>query len=177
MLASVNHDRADPERALLCVDAVHGFGAEEATPDRLGCDFLVAGCHKWLFGPRGTGLVWGDDRAWSRYSPVIPSFAPGNIGAWIVGGPPQGTPGGAATPGGYHSFEHRWALAQAFDLHSLLTRPRVAARTRELATRLKDGLAAISGVHVRLLIGRAVVRRGVLRHRRTWTPSLPSSGC
>jgi selenocysteine lyase/cysteine desulfurase len=52
-------------RVLLCVDGVHGFGVEAATPQQLGCDFLVSGCHKWLFGPRGTGVIWGRADAWS----------------------------------------------------------------------------------------------------------------
>jgi selenocysteine lyase/cysteine desulfurase len=61
-------------KTLLAVDAVHGFGAEpEELPD-LGCDFLVSGCHKWLFGPRGTGLVWGRADAWPEAAPTIPSF-------------------------------------------------------------------------------------------------------
>ena len=33
---------------------------------------FVAGCHKWLWGPRGTGLVWAKPAAWERMSPVIP---------------------------------------------------------------------------------------------------------
>jgi selenocysteine lyase/cysteine desulfurase len=132
---------------LLCVDAVHGFGAVDQTPDQLGCDFLVAGCHKWLLGPRGTGLVWGNERGWARFDPTIPPFDGRSIGAWLgfdSGGPTP--PGPAATPGGYHSFEHRWALADAFDLHERIGRDRVAARIRELAARLKDGLAGIHGV-------------------------------
>jgi selenocysteine lyase/cysteine desulfurase len=71
--------RAD---VLLCVDGVHGLGVEDATVESLGCDFLVAGCHKWLFGPRGTGLVWGRGRAWDSVEATIPSFS------------------GVATPGG-----------------------------------------------------------------------------
>ena len=45
------------------------------------------------------------------------------------------------SPGGYHSFEHRWALPEAFALHAELGRGEVAARTEELATRLKEGLS------------------------------------
>lgn len=52
------------------------------------------------------------------------------------------------TPGGFHSFEHRWALAEAFRFHLDIGPKRVAERTAELATRLKDGLAKLS--HVRL---------------------------
>ncbi|GIF71204.1 aminotransferase class V-fold PLP-dependent enzyme [Asanoa siamensis] len=131
---------------LLCVDGVHGFGAVDATPEALGCDFLVSGCHKWLHGPRGTGLVWGSDRGWARFTPSVASFDGRSIGAWLTAGRVTTPPGPAATPGGYHSFEHRWALAEAFHLHDSIGRDRVAARVRELATRLKEGLAGVGGI-------------------------------
>jgi selenocysteine lyase/cysteine desulfurase len=133
---------------LLCVDAVHGFGAIAETPDDLGCDFLVSGAHKWLLGPRGTGLVWGSPRGWSRFVPTIPPFANESFQAWFGFGGSGPPPGPAATPGGYHSFEHRWALADAFALHDAIGRDQVAARTRELAARLKNGLADVAGVRL-----------------------------
>ncbi len=61
-LARLNADRAPTDRALLCVDGVHGLGVEDVTVAVLGCDFFAAGCHKWLFGPRGTGILWGKPR-------------------------------------------------------------------------------------------------------------------
>jgi selenocysteine lyase/cysteine desulfurase len=134
--------RGRAERPLLCVDGVHGFGAEDATPEALGVDFLVSGCHKWLFGPRGTGLVWGSTDGWARYAPAIPPFDGRAIGAWLGVNAPPLPPGPGATPGGYHSFEHRWALAEAFAFHRAIGRPRIAGRVRELATRLKAGLDA-----------------------------------
>ncbi|HEV3408403.1 MAG TPA: aminotransferase class V-fold PLP-dependent enzyme, partial [Gaiellaceae bacterium] len=73
-LARANAGRAVRDRALLCVDGVHGVGVENATVGALGCDFLVSGTHKWLFGPRGTGLVWGRRDSWDAASPTIPSF-------------------------------------------------------------------------------------------------------
>jgi selenocysteine lyase/cysteine desulfurase len=132
MLAEVNASREPAERALLWVDGVHGFAAVDTTVGDLGCDFLTAGTHKWLFGPRGTGLLWG--RAWDAISPTFASFSGGN------------TPGRLATPGGYHSFENRWALPEAFEFHRTIGRPRIAARIQEQATRLKDGLAGIPSV-------------------------------
>ena len=99
-LARANAGRAEADRLLFCVDGVHGFGVEDTTPADLGCDFLVSGCHKWLFGPRGTGLIWGRAEAWSRITPVVPSFSFDSIGAWIQGVEPAGPPGPAATPGG-----------------------------------------------------------------------------
>jgi selenocysteine lyase/cysteine desulfurase len=121
-------------RALLAVDAVHGLGVESEAVRSLGCDFLVAGTHKWLAGPRGTGLIWARDG--SAVRPTIPTFdGPGGFGA-------------AMTPGGYHSFEHRWALADAFAFQRTIGKERVRQRVHTLAARLKDGLARIPGVTV-----------------------------
>ena len=133
-LAAANVGRAPADRALLCVDGVHGLGVENVTVGDLGCDFLVAGTHKWLHGPRGTGLVWGRPDAWPAAVPTIPSF----------GG--AATPGAAHTPGGYHSFEHRWALAEAFRFHRRIGKARVQARVHALAGQLKDGLAGLPDV-------------------------------
>ncbi len=138
-VADVNRGRAADDRILLCVDGVHGFGLEGTTPAELGCDFLVSGCHKWLFGPRGTGLIWGRAESWPRFTPVIPTFT----------GESGGAPGPFATPGGYHSFEHRWALAQAFGLHQAIGPARVAERTHALAAALKEGLGTMPKVRLR----------------------------
>jgi len=100
-------------------------------PD-LGCDFLSAGTHKWLFGPRGTGILWGRD--FGPLSEVIPTFSD------------PSSPAGRLTPGGYHSFEHRWAAADAFGFMSSIGRDRLVARTTEQATRLKEGLSGVDGV-------------------------------
>jgi Selenocysteine lyase len=147
MLAEANRDRDERDRALLCVDGVHGFGAVDAGVDDLGCDFLATGTHKWLFGPRGTGLLWGRD--WSVLDPLIPPFAQPAFSAWIGGGePPKGPGGQLLTPGGYHTFEHRWALREAFEFHARIGRARVAARIAEQATRLKQGLAELPGARL-----------------------------
>jgi selenocysteine lyase/cysteine desulfurase len=145
-LATANQGRAPEDRALLCVDGVHGLGVEDVTVRDLGCDFLVSGTHKWLFGPRGTGIVWGKPEAWAAVDPVIPAFEPGSFGEWRNGLDPQPMSGLRFTPGGYHSFEHRWALAEAFRFHGDIGKDRVAARTYEQATQVKEGLAEIDGV-------------------------------
>jgi selenocysteine lyase/cysteine desulfurase len=139
-----------PTGTLLCVDGVHGFGAEATTPKQLGCDFLVSGCHKWLLGPRGTGIIWGRADAWSAVTPTIPSFDGRAIGPWIQGTTPSSDlPRAiAVTPGGFHSFEHRWALADAFEFRQKIGRARAAAGMRLLAQRLKSALAEVKGVRL-----------------------------
>ncbi|MFD0472969.1 aminotransferase class V-fold PLP-dependent enzyme [Nonomuraea thailandensis] len=143
--------RAAHDRALLCVDGVHGFGAMADGVADLGCDFLASGTHKWLFGPRGTGIVWG--RAWDAVAPIVPSFSQAAFAAWQNGGSPGATTAELVTPGGYKAFEHRWAMPQAFAFMTAIGKDRVRARTQELATRLKAGLAEIP--HVRLATPRA----------------------
>ncbi|WP_433335143.1 aminotransferase class V-fold PLP-dependent enzyme [Spirillospora sp. CA-294931] len=147
-LAERSRGRDEADRILLCVDAVHGMGAESSTPVELGCDFFVSGTHKWLFGPRGTGVIWGRSEAWPHVDPTIPSFSHEAMSAWRNGHPPQGPAAVLATPGGFHSFENRWALAEAFAFHRAIGPARIAARTREQASRLKDGLSRLR--HVRL---------------------------
>jgi selenocysteine lyase/cysteine desulfurase len=136
-LRTLNRGRSEADRMLLCVDGVHGFGIENVRLPALGCDFFAAGCHKWLFGPRGTGLVWGRPDAWQHVTHTIPSFTA------------TGTPGSAMTPGGFHSFEHRWALDEAFRFHQRIGRARIAARTHALNTRFKRGAAAMRHVILR----------------------------
>ena len=149
-LADLNRKRAAPDRVLLCVDGVHAFGVEQEDVGALGCDFLVAGCHKWLFGPRGTGIVWGRSEAWKGHAGLIPAFEWAALEAWMHGGTPDAVPPGPRTsPGGFHAFEHRWALAEAFRFHQAIGKPRVTARIHELARRCKEGLAAIPKVRVK----------------------------
>jgi isopenicillin-N epimerase len=145
-LADVNKKRAEADRVLLCVDGVHGFGVEADSVGELGCDFFVAGCHKWLFGPRGTGIVWGRPDAWKGHQGIIPTFDWAAFKLWMQGKTPESLPPGPrVTPGGFQAFEHRWALAEAFRLHLAIGKPRVADRIHELARRCKQGLAAIGG--------------------------------
>jgi selenocysteine lyase/cysteine desulfurase len=122
---------------LVVVDGVHGLAADDTPISIEALDVLVAGCHKWLGGPRGTGLVWSL-KGWDALHPIIPTFHPS----------PHGPDATNWNPGGYHTFEHRWALAEAFDFHHRLGRARVAERIRSLATRLKEGLAELPKVRL-----------------------------
>lgn len=148
VVEQANAGRSPQERALVCLDAVHGFGAEDAGPADLAVDVFVSGTHKWLFGPRGTGLLWASPDAARRITPTIPSFSSPGFRRWLFDEETSGPFGVLATPGGYQAFEHRWAVAEAFAFHAEIGRARVAARTSELATRMKDGLAELPNVRL-----------------------------
>jgi isopenicillin-N epimerase len=146
VVARANAGRAPAERVLLCVDGVHGFGVEDVTMADLGCDFFVAGTHKWMFGPRGTGVVWGRPELWPLLTPIIPSFGMTPFRGWVRGEAPPRTSAELMTPGGFHAFEHRWALGEAFAFHREIGKAKIAARIHGLARRCKAGLAAMKHV-------------------------------
>ena len=149
-LKPINAARAPQDRVLFSVDGVHGFGVENTTLPELGCDFLVAGCHKWLFGPRGTGVVFGTDYGWSRVTPTVPSFlAPNAYGAWLGAYDPGPTTGARMTPGGFKAFEHVWAMTEAFQFHGMVGKAAIEARTHALASRLKYGLELMPHIKLR----------------------------
>jgi selenocysteine lyase/cysteine desulfurase len=148
-LAVINETRSEADRVLLSVDGVQGVGVENADVSALGCDFFISGLHKWLFGPRGTGFVWAPAAVWERVHPIVPSFSEAAILSWFFGRPWPGPPGDWNSPGGFHSFEHRWAVPAILDFHEAIGRDRVAARTLGQAAQLKDGLRRIRGVTVK----------------------------
>jgi len=150
-VADINRGRDEADRVLFCLDAVHGVGNQDEDFTELGCDFLMTSCHKWLFGPRGTGVVVATRGAWASTIPIIPSFIDdGTLDAWVTGNEPDGaTTAARMTPGGFKAFEHVWALPEAFALHDEIGRARVKARTDELASQLKEDLAGMSKVRLR----------------------------
>jgi selenocysteine lyase/cysteine desulfurase len=112
----------------------------------LGCDFFCAGTHKWLFGPRGTGIVWGRPELWRLLRPTIPHFGRAGYQAWMQGTAAPPTTADMMTPGGFHSFEHRWALGAAFQFHLEIGKAKVTARVHELNRQCKEGLAKMKHV-------------------------------
>jgi isopenicillin-N epimerase len=148
-IAVANKARAESNRVLLVVDGVHGFGVEDESVAMMGADFFVAGTHKWIFGPRGTGIMWAKAENWKLLRPVFPAFAPETFGAWISGtvsnAPMQAS---WIIPGGFHAFEYEWALPAAFELHKQIGRKNVAERIHTLNDQCKEGLAAIPRVRL-----------------------------
>lgn len=128
LVAELNRNRDDNDRILYVVDGVHGFGVENLDFPAMHCDFFIAGTHKWMFGPRGTGLVCARDAENKYVTPMVPTFSEDTNFATTM------------TPGGYHAFEHRWAADEAFKLHLQLGKAQVEARIHALNSELKTQL-------------------------------------
>ncbi|HET9328031.1 MAG TPA: aminotransferase class V-fold PLP-dependent enzyme [Candidatus Eisenbacteria bacterium] len=148
VVREANRNRSEKDQILLVVDGVHGLGAVDETVAELGADFFCAGTHKWMFAPRGTGIVWGKAGQWAKLRPTIPTFADmGAFMAWMNGDTtPRPTTAYDMTPGGFHAYEHQWAMSAAFRFHEKIGRARVAKRIRDLNDQCKAGLAAMKNV-------------------------------
>ena len=143
-IAQINRDRNADNQILLSVDGVHGLGIEQETLSELGCDIFIAGTHKWMFGPRGTGLIYATPRARQLLQPTIPPFPPvvfSDLSEEELES--RVTWGMEMSPGGFHSFEHRWAVTEAFAMHEEIGKAAVTSRTHALNRQIKEALAAM----------------------------------
>ena len=61
------HERGIP----VAVDGAQAVGVYPVDVSALGCDYYVAGGHKWLLGPRGTGFVWVAPAQISKFRPDL----------------------------------------------------------------------------------------------------------
>lgn len=128
LVEELNRNRDDKDRILYVVDGVHGFGVEDLSFPDMHCDFFIAGTHKWMFGPRGTGIICARSEELKDVTPTVPTFSQDTNFATTM------------SPGGYHAFEHRWALNEAFKLHLQLGKANVQARIHGLNDYLKTRL-------------------------------------
>jgi len=154
VVAGANKGRAYADRILLVVDGVHGFGVEDEKVAEMGVDFFIAGTHKWMFGPRGTGIVWASAETWKQLRMIFPAFAMETFGAWANGSkltaPMQAS---WLTQGGFHAFEFEWALPAAFEFHKKIGTARIARRIHDLNDQCKRGLAAMNKVRLYTPLG------------------------
>lgn len=123
-----NHDRDESRRIIYVVDGVHGFGVDNQRFADFNCDYFISGTHKWMFGPRGTGIICAASEQMGPLTPTFATFSQDEDFATIM------------TPGGYHAFEHRWAMGKAFELHLQLGKAEVQERIHQLNDRLKERL-------------------------------------
>ena len=135
---------------LIVLDGVHGIGAVDETIATTGIDYLAAGTHKWMFAPRGTGIAWSSADGWARMRPLVPNFTDWeSYNAWAEERPINGpTTAARMAPGGFHAFEHQWAMGAAFEMHQAMGRARVAGRIRELNDRIKQQLSGNAKIKV-----------------------------
>ncbi len=136
--------------AMTIVDAAQVVGQQPVDVKEIGCDVLTAPGRKFLCAPRGTGLLYVAKQALNRFAPAILDDWSGDLSG-----------DGVTLRDDARRFENpdmppslKAGLANAIE-EAIATDPAVvASRISDLATRLRDGLAAITGATCRDL-GRA----------------------
>lgn len=146
LIAEINNTRAENEKIITVVDAVHAIGFEgfNSIAD-LCCDFIISGIHKWLFGPRGTGFIWGSNYGWSQFTyPIIVSFDNSAFYTWRYAAHANDTipKGRLASPGGFPTFEYRWAIHRAIDFMHAMGKQNIKARIIQHSEKLYQFIAA-----------------------------------
>ena len=126
-------------RVLLLCDAAQSLGMLPVNIPELGVDALAASGHKWLLGPKGTGLIYVDRNARDRIRPQITdwSFA-------------------ALTPAtGTRNIAHLLGWAIVAELQTMLKPGRIAAKISQLANELHKQLEGQRGLQPLLMSGRS----------------------
>lgn len=131
---------------LYLVDACQSVGQMPVQVDALGCDFLSATGRKFLRGPRGVGFLYVSDRALDAgLEPLFPDLRGAD---WVADDVYQPAPDARR----FESWEFAYALVlglgaaarYALDVGLEVARD----RARELAARVRHGLAELPGVTV-----------------------------
>src|ERR1051325_10981412 len=82
-------------------------------------------------------------------TPIIPSFAPHIIGRFTGTSATNTEPlWERFTAGGFHCYEHRWAVPSAIDFANAIGQERIESRILELNSELKSKLTAIPRVEL-----------------------------
>jgi len=110
------------------VDAAQSFGQLEITAGSLQCDYMGASLHKWLMGPKGTGVLYVQRDKIQKIWPLIAAgntLAPGNIRKFELKGTAPMT---------------EYALAEAIRFHRSIGLARIRDRLRHLTRLWADAL-------------------------------------
>jgi selenocysteine lyase/cysteine desulfurase len=136
------------EREIICViDGAQAIGQIPVDLHALGCDFYMASGHKWLLGPKGTGVLYVRDEWLDRWQPSY-------VGAYsdsrfdLEAGVFERLRPASASEYGTRNTPLVVGLGAAFDLLSTIGMEAVAARGAYLAARLREGLSTLDGVEI-----------------------------
>jgi selenocysteine lyase/cysteine desulfurase len=136
------------DRGIVCViDGAQALGQIPVDLRALGCDFYVASGHKWLLGPKGTGVLYVRDEWLDHWRPAY-------VGAYsdsrfdLAAAVFERLRPASASEYGTRNTPLVVGLGAAIDLLSTIGMGPVAARGSYLAGRLREGLSALGGVEI-----------------------------
>jgi selenocysteine lyase/cysteine desulfurase len=141
------------ERGIFCVvDGAQAVGQIPVDLHMLGCDFYVASGHKWLLGPKGTGLLYVRDEMLDRWKPSYVG-AYSDAGFNLMEGKFERLRPATASEYGTRNTPLLLGFGAAFDLLNTIGALNFMARGWSLAARLREQLANIDGVEIKTPAG------------------------
>ena len=131
---------------LYLVDACQSIGQMPIDVESMGCDFLAATSRKYLRGPRGAGFLYVSERVLDAgLEPLFPDMRGAD---WIDADLYQPAPDARR----FETWEFAWALVlgtgAAARYANLIGIEPIQDRVRDLASRLRERVAALPGAQV-----------------------------
>ncbi len=118
------------------VDGAHSFAHFPFTRDDIRCDYFATSLHKWLFAPKGTGMLYVKRDRIERLWPLMAAEKK------------QATDIRKFEEIGTHPAAPRLAIGEAILFHRAIGAERKAARLRTLARRWETRLREIPRVRI-----------------------------
>jgi isopenicillin-N epimerase len=138
-LAEVARERG----VLFLVDGAHTAGQMAVDVERIGCDFYATSGHKWLCGPKGTGLLYVRPERLAELRPLLVSYdfrhVPHDVTTFDEG----------ATRLNFvwtNDLQDVMGLEAALDFHFELGPDRVRRHDLELTRRFREGIDGVPGL-------------------------------
>ena len=129
------------------IDGAQAVGQIPVDLHGLGCDFYVASGHKWLLGPKGTGVLYVRDEWLDRWRPSYVG-AYSDTGFDLASGGFERLRPASASEYGTRSTPLVTGLMAALDFLSTMGLDAVFARGSQLAGRLRAGITGLAGVEI-----------------------------
>ena len=126
------------ERGILTlVDGAQTFGVLDLDLNAMGCDFFTGSSHKWLMGPKESGVLYIRSEAQEHLAPSEVGLGGGRVGASRT----------------YEQLGQRdnpciLALGEAIDFQTRIGKDRIERHSLALAALLKEELLKLPGVHL-----------------------------
>ncbi len=131
--------------ALYLVDGAHPVGLLRVNVKEIGCDFYAASGHKWLCGPRGTGLLYVRQEHLERLHRFVHAYSEHRVPADVGTLDRQVSRLNFVWTNNLHDI---LGLGAAIEFHQRLGPDRVYARNMALINRLKKAVVTIPGVEL-----------------------------
>lgn len=128
------------------VDGAQSAGMIPFSLSAIGCDSFATSGHKWIGGPHETGVLWVRRDRMDEVEPVLAGAYSGDVDA--ATGEFKLTANAMRYEYGTRNAAAMHGLAEAMRFQEKIGRDRIAARGRELAERVRRGLAALKGVEI-----------------------------